>query len=209
MGSRKGKRNGKDPGFWRPALVSTVQAFLIAAVLVEPSLGTIGEVGLLPAFAIILAIILVGVVFDIVGVAAAAADEHPFHAMAAKRIPGARQAIALVRRADRVATFAVDLVGETTAAISGAAGAAVVFRLASGHALREDLAGTLVIGGIAAVTVGAKAAVKGLAIRRANEIIFLAGRVIHAVTSPRRLPFRRGRGLPRRKGPKPRGRGDV
>lgn len=207
MGSRKGQRNGKNHRFWRPALVSTIQAFVIAALLVEPSLGTIGEVGLLPAFAIILLIILIGVVFDIVGVAAAAADEYPFHAMAAKRIPGARQAIALVRRADRVATFAVDLVGEITAAISGAAGAAVVFRLASGHGLREDLAGTLVIGGIAAFTVGAKAAVKALAIRRANEIIFLAGRVIHAVT--RWLPFRRVPGLARRKGPKPRGRSDA
>lgn len=204
MGSRKGRRNGKDPAFWRPALVSTIQAFVIAALLVEPSLGTIGRVGLFPAFAIILAIILVGVVFDIVGVAAAAADEHPFHAMAAKRIPGAREAIALVRRADRVATFAVDLVGETTAAISGAAGAAVVFRLASGHALREDLAGTLVIGGIAAVTVGAKAAVKGLAIRRANAIIFLAGRLIHAVT-PRRLPFRASRNNSGRRRRKPQG----
>lgn len=162
---------------------------MIAALLVEPSLGTVGRVGLFPAFAIILAIILVGVVFDIVGVAAAAADEHPFHAMAAKRIPGARQAMALVRRADRVATFAVDLVGEITAAISGAAGAAVVFRLASGHGYPEALTSTVVIASIAALTVGAKAAIKAIAIRRANAIIFFVGRLMYWADGILRLRF--------------------
>lgn len=178
MGSRKGRRADGAGGHWRAALISGAQAFVIASLLVEPSLGTVGRVGLLPAFAIILALIAFGVVFDIVGVAVAAADEHPFHAMAAKRIAGARQAITLVRRADRVATFAVDLIGEISAAISGAAGAAVVFRLASHYGFPSKIMDTLVIAGIAALTVGAKAAVKGLAIRRANAIVFLIGRLL-------------------------------
>ncbi len=178
LGNRKERKAGRRPGAARAALVSGAQAFLVAALLVEPSLGTVSRVGLLPASAIILAIVALGVVFDVVGVAAAAADEQPFHAMAAKRIPGARQAIEIVRRADRVATFTVDLVGEITAAISGAAGAAVVFRLASGYGYPAEILNTFVIAGIAAVTVAAKAAVKGVAIRRANSIVFLLGRLL-------------------------------
>jgi len=199
LGSRKERKAGRRPGAARAALASGAQAFLVAALLVEPSLGTVSRVGLLPAAGIILAIVALGVAFDVVGVAAAAADEQPFHAMAAKRIPGARQAIEIVRRADRVATFTVDLVGEITAAISGAAGAAVVFRLASGYGYPVEIMNTLVIAGIAALTVAAKAAVKGVAIRRANSIVFLLGRLLAWASwrsLRRRLPSPRGKRKP-------------
>ena len=40
--------------------------------------------GMVAAFAILLVIVLVGIVFDIVGVAVTSADERPFHSMAAR-----------------------------------------------------------------------------------------------------------------------------
>ncbi len=49
------------------------------------------------AFVILLVIILVGILFDIVGVAVTSADETPFHAMAARKVPGAREASRLLR----------------------------------------------------------------------------------------------------------------
>lgn len=45
------------------------------------------------AFLILLAIVLVGIVFDVIGVAVTSADEKPFHSMAARKVPGAREAI--------------------------------------------------------------------------------------------------------------------
>lgn len=153
--------------------------FAIAVIVSVPSQGVIPRVSLSLAFPILLGIIMVGVVFDMIGVAAAAAEEAPFHAMAAKRIAGARQAIQLVRRADRVSSLANDIVGDIAASVSGAAGAAIVFRLVSGYGFPEDLTGTLVLGLIAALTVGGKAAMKGVAIRRANAIIMGLGRVIY------------------------------
>ena len=56
------------------------------------------------SFIILLFIIFIGIIFDLIGMAVTAADEKPFHAKAAKKIPGAKQAIYLVR-ADRVAGF--------------------------------------------------------------------------------------------------------
>ena len=45
------------------------------------------------AFLILLFIVLLGILFDIVGVAVTSAEERPFHSMAAKKVPGAAECI--------------------------------------------------------------------------------------------------------------------
>ena len=54
------------------------------------------------AFLILLAIVMVGIIFDIIGMAVASADEKPFHSMAARKVPGSQEAIRLLRNAERV-----------------------------------------------------------------------------------------------------------
>jgi hypothetical protein len=75
-------------------------------------------------------IILVGIVFDIVGIAATAAQEAPFHARASRRLLGAKKSIWIVRNADKVASFCNDVVGDICGTVSGAVGASIVFSLA-------------------------------------------------------------------------------
>jgi len=123
-------------------------------------------------------IILIGVIFDIIGVAVAAADEAPFHSMATKRVSGSRQAVFLIRNADRVASFCNDVVGDVAGTLSGALGAAIVFRIVSGTPLNKALLDMVMVAMVAALSVGGKAAGKGLAIRRANSIILKVGRII-------------------------------
>ena len=45
--------------------------------------------GMLVAFLILLAIVMIGILFDIIGVAVTSADEKPFHSMASRRVKGA------------------------------------------------------------------------------------------------------------------------
>ena len=68
--------------------------------------------GMAVAFMILLAIVLLGIVFDIIGVAVTSADEKPFHSMAARKIPGAQEAIRLLRNAERVSSICNDVVGD-------------------------------------------------------------------------------------------------
>ncbi|MDI6870032.1 MAG: hypothetical protein QME79_01515 [Bacillota bacterium] len=157
-------------GFW---------TLLIALGVAFVSHAVITKVGLLPAFSLLVAIILFNVGADIIGTAATAAGEPPFHAMAANRVPGAREAIYLVRHADRVANVANDLLGDVFGTISGAVGAAIVVRLVAAWEAPETLVSAFLLALIAAVTVGGKAAAKTMAIRRANEVIFLLGRFFH------------------------------
>lgn len=157
----------------------------VLAVVVNWSAGLVLES--VPAFfamLVVLFLILVGVAFDILGTAVTAGESAPLHAMAARKLPGARQAIWLTKNADRVSNFTNDVVGDVTGAVTGAAGTAVAMRLASaiaaGNLLSEGLA-LLVVGLIAALTVGGKAAGKTLAMERATEVLILAGRAIWAV----------------------------
>ena len=83
------------------------------------------------AFLVLLAIILIGIVFDIVGMAVATADEKPFHAMAARKVPGARAAISLLRNAERVSSICNDVVGDICGVVSGSASALIASQIIS------------------------------------------------------------------------------
>ncbi len=125
-------------------------------------------------------IVFVGIIFDVVGVAATAGSEKPFHAMASNRLPGSKQSIWIVRNADRVATFCSDVVGDIAGTLSGAIGAAIVFRiLLIGPRFSETLLTTVLIGIVAAVTVMGKSMGKSLAISRSTEILYISGRLLH------------------------------
>jgi len=131
------------------------------------------------AVVVVIVIVLIGIISDIVGIATAAAEPAPLNAMAAKRTPGARQALRLVRNAPRAATIFNDLVGDICGTVSGAAGAAIIFHVSRTRPVFDPgLATVFLVSVIAAVTVGGKALGKSLAINRANDIVFRAGRVM-------------------------------
>ncbi|MFZ5688164.1 MAG: hypothetical protein ACOY9Y_08265 [Bacillota bacterium] len=137
------------------------------------------------AFTLLLVIILIGIIFDIIGIAAAAAKEAPFHAKAAKKIKGATQSLKIVRNADRVASFCNDVVGDIAGTLSGAIGAAIALKLIiiGNNEVGELVAGTVMAGFVAAITVGGKAWGKNFAIYQATEIISRVGLVLAVLES--------------------------
>ena len=91
--------------------------------------------GMIAAFSILLVIVLVGIVFDILGVAVTSADERPFHSMASRKVPGAQEAIRLLRNAERVGSICNDVIGDICGVISGKGGCPLqLFRAGSGAA---------------------------------------------------------------------------
>ena len=143
-----------------------------AASLMAPAAG----------LAVLLAVVLVGVVADVVGEAATSASERDFHAMASDRVPGAPQAVWLVRHADRVANFTNDMVGDAAGTLSGALAASLVaqWRVAQ-PGISELWATTLLVAGVSGLTVGGKAALKGFAIRHAQQVVYAVARFLAGV----------------------------
>jgi len=188
--------NGKAYVDWRRALMIGALTFIVAVALAVPSRRATESLEIVPALLALGVIILIGIAFDIIAVAAAAADERPFHAMAAVDRPGARQAIWIVRNAEAVVSFCGDVVGDVAGTLSGAAGAAILLRvLAVRPGLDETVMSVLMVGLVAALTVGGKAAGKGFALNRATTVVYAAGRVLHILekTGLVRLRLRRSR----------------
>lgn len=122
----------------------------------------------------ILVIVLIGVIFDIIGIAVTAAQQRPFVSMSAKKIRGAREALNLIKNADMVSNFCNDVVGDICGIISGAAGGMLVIKMIS-TGLKLDMLSILMSSLIAALTVGGKALGKSFAMDNAQRIIHSAG----------------------------------
>jgi len=160
--------------------VITFVSFFISAILTAASSDILREADIFTAFLVILLIISVNIIFDIIGTAVTAAEEAPFHAMASRKLYAAKQAIRLIRNADKVSNVCNDVVGDICGIISGAAGAYIIFRLIGGS---EDVTviELIVTGMITALTVGGKALGKNIAITNSNYIIYKVSVIIRFI----------------------------
>ena len=151
----------------------------LSAVLTLASDQALDGAGLPLAFGVLAGFILLGILFDIIGVAVTAADEKPFHSMAARRTPGAREALGLIRKAEKVSSFCNDVVGDICGIISGSTAAVIVRQTQQALSLRSvaiSLAITAVVSGL---TIGGKAVGKAVAIENSTAVLQLVGRFLH------------------------------
>ena len=168
-------------------LVTIVVSSVISLISEEVMAGS----GMLSAFIILFAIVLLGILFDIVGVAVTSADEAPFHAMAARKVPGAKEAIRLLRRADKVSSICNDVIGDICGVVSGSAAATIAVQLLQTFTFSwERLASLMMSAMVAGVTVGGKALGKGFAVNSSTTIVHTVGKVIWWISNLPQL-FRR------------------
>ena len=132
------------------------------------------------AFLILLVIILLGIVFDIIGMAVATADEKPFHSMAARKVPGAHEAIKLLRNAERVSSICNDVVGDICGVVSGSASATIAALILTNVEVGWPRGISLVMSAlVAGLTVGGKAIGKTVAVSSCTTIVHTVGKVIY------------------------------
>ena len=132
------------------------------------------------AFLILFAIILIGIIFDIIGMAVASADEKPFHAMAARKVAGAKESIALLRNAERVSSICNDVVGDICGVVSGSASALIASQILAKFEFSWPQIVSLCMSALAAgLTVGGKAIGKSFAVNSSTEIVHGVGRAVY------------------------------
>ncbi len=135
------------------------------------------------AFVILLVIVLIGILFDVIGMAVATADEKPFHSMAARRVPGAQEAIRLLRNAERVSSICNDVVGDICGVVSGSASATIAAQVLARMEsfVWPQLVVLAMSALVAGLTVGGKAIGKTYAINSCTGIVHGVGRFIWAI----------------------------
>ena len=173
---KKRKKTGQSPALW--IAVVFVATVVISALITHASGILLDGSGIFAALAVLLLIILIGIAFDVVGVAVTAADEQPLHSMAARKVRGAREAIGLIKNADRVASICNDVVGDICGVVSGSASAVIAVRLLEDftpswpNVLKVGMSAM-----VAGLTVGGKAIGKGIALRHSVPIVHFVGRL--------------------------------
>ena len=153
---------------------------LVSGVISLGSEELMANSGIIVAFLILFAIVLLGIVFDIIGVAVTAADEKPFHSMASRKVSGAREALKLLRNSDRVSSICCDVVGDICGVVSGAASATIAALILSSMTFGWPQIVTLGMSAlVAGMTVGGKAIGKGIAIGSATKIVQTVGKIVY------------------------------
>lgn len=131
------------------------------------------------SFIVLFLFIALGIVFDMIGMAATSATEKQFHSMAAHKVRGAREAVWMTRNAEKVSSICNDVVGDICGIISGSTGALIVAGLTAGRGAAQTVIVSLLITGlISAMTIGGKAAGKGIAISFSGKVLVVCGRVL-------------------------------
>ena len=173
------KKEKKEKSYARWVLTIFLVTILISGTISMISEEIMAASGMAVAFVILLAIILVGIIFDIIGVAVTSADEKPFHSMAARKVPGAREAINLLRNAERVSSICNDVVGDICGVVSGAASATIAAQILNKFTFSwPSVVGLVMSALVAGFTVGGKAIGKTFAINSSTTIVHGVGKII-------------------------------
>jgi CBS domain containing-hemolysin-like protein len=174
-------RSKKKPsgGVWRWIVSVFLITVCISAGFSYVSSALLNRADTVVAFAILFVIVLIGILFDMIGVAVAAAEEKPFHSMAARKVPEAPEALRLVKNAARVSSICNDVIGDICGVVSGSASAIIAAEIVVNFTPSAATVIRLLMSAlVAGLTVGGKACGKSLAMRESTKIIHAAAKVI-------------------------------
>ncbi len=129
-----------------------------------------------------LIVIVIGILFDMVGVAVLSCEEAFLHARASKKIKGAKEAVKLVKSSPKVASISCDVIGDICGIVSGTLGAVLTLKIADYFDFSTTVTTILVTAVISAITIGFKAIFKVVATKKADSIILTVGKIIRFFT---------------------------
>ena len=155
-----------------------VIAFTISFALSFVSQTTIPKLSIFLGVIVTLLFIVIGIIFDIVGVAVNSADEKVFHSMNSRKVKGSKVAVLFKKNADKVSSFCNDVIGDICGIVSGAAGTTIAVGLAD--KLNVDLlfVNLTVAAIIAALTIGGKAMGKSFAMNKSDIILYEFAKIV-------------------------------
>lgn len=151
-----------------------IMTFVLSLAFSFISSNGVSKLSLVPAIIILIVVILIGILFDIIGVAVTVANEEEFHAKATKKVKGSKTSLRLIKNAPRVANICADVIGDICGVLSGSIGALISMKIVQNFNLPIDIQ-PLLSALIAALTVGGKALGKGFANKNSTKIVHKFG----------------------------------
>lgn len=157
--------------------ISWVLTITLCAFLISLSFSFLAEImvphlSAIVGIVIVLIIIVIGVLFDMIGVAATSASLKPFNSMASKKVKGSKTAIWLIKNAEKVSAFCNDVIGDVCGIISGSVGILISGIIAKEINVSSGVITLILTAVIASLTIGGKALGKSYAINKSDVIVF-------------------------------------
>ncbi|MBO4353393.1 MAG: hypothetical protein J5860_00470 [Clostridia bacterium] len=171
------QKKQKQPSFfslvnWKWVAAAFISSISISIVLSLLSSELLNYLNVFFSILILMFFVLIGVVFDIIGVAVTKADIAPFNSMAARKVRGGKKAVSLIKNADRVSSFCNDIIGDISGIVSGATATAIAIKIAVLTTTDSEIWINLIIcGAVSALTVSLKAIGKAAGLNYSKGIV--------------------------------------
>lgn len=175
---KKEQENKKEHSNMKWVIQSFVITFILSIVFSYVSTNGVSNLSLIPAILILVLVIIVGIFFDIIGVAVTVANEGEFHAKATKKVKGSKDSIKLIKNAPKVANICADVIGDICGVLSGAISALISIKITTELQMPFDIQFAL-SALVSALTVSGKAFGKEIANKNSTNIVHKVGIVLN------------------------------
>lgn len=169
---RRKEKKSKEHTDFKWIFTIMIVSFIISLAFSFVSEVTLPNVNVVIGVLLVITFILIGVMFDMVGVAVTSADEKPFHSMNARKVKGADVAVKFKKNADKVSSFCNDVIGDICGIISGSAGVIIAISISSTLKIDQFIVSLFITAFIASLTISGKALGKSYAINKSNLILY-------------------------------------
>lgn len=178
------QKKNKSPSFvklvnWKWAATAFLSSLMITIVMSLLSSELMNYTNLFISLLILLSFILLGVIFDIIGLAVATTDIKPFNSMSARKVRGGKQGVAMIKNADRVSSFCNDIIGDICGVVSGSVAASITIKIVQNSKNASDIVVNLLICGmVSALTVGLKAIGKTVGMNYGKTVVMTVAKLL-------------------------------
>ena len=155
-----------------------ILTFILSGIVSFVSNKGINDLNIFVAILILFLVILIGIIFDIIGVAVTVADENDFHAKATKKVKGAKASLKLIRNSAKVANICADVIGDICGVLSGAISAIIALKISDIYGISTNIQ-FIISALVASITVSGKAIGKGIANKYSTNIVHFVGKIIN------------------------------
>ena len=169
---KKKEKIKKEKVQWKWIITIVLITFIISFCLSFIANSLIPNLSLFFGIILTLLFIMIGILFDIIGVSVTTADEAVFHSMNSRKVKGANIAVKFKKNAEKVSSFCCDVIGDICGVISGAAGTAIAAILITKYNTNILITGLLITAIISSLTIGGKAIGKSFAINKSDIILY-------------------------------------
>lgn len=175
---KKIQENKKEHSSIKWILQAFLITFILSMIFSYISTNGVANLSLLPAIVILFVVVILGIFFDIIGVAVTVANEEEFHAKATKKVKGSKDSIKLIKNAPKVANICADVIGDICGVLSGSISALIAIKIATELQLPFDIQ-FILSALVSALTVSGKALGKEIANNNSTKIVHRVGIILN------------------------------